>query len=270
MNLQPSLIHLVYNSFDIFFRAVNTYAVTERFTFGIKPSKKSNKEILRKVWFQYDKNRTYKAKKHSVRKMSTIKDEYSSEIIVISHSEQNTWAVEIKYGNHNHLLTLTRANLTYWKIAITDNIKLKIVTQTQINTSAQQIFLFIHLRTDKENLFYKANEIYTQYYYHRWKKLCPFSSVQALIYKLNKKKRWHIKYCFDLDFCITCLFFAKTSLYKVLKLNYKVFLIDCTYKINFSQMLLRIIKRIPPMNRKYYNKFAFLTNGRVEDYWWIL
>ena len=79
-----------------------------------------------------------------------------------------------------------------------------------------------------------------------------------------------MEYCSDLDFRITRLFFAKTSLLKVLKLNYEVLLIDCTYKTNFYQMPLCIITGITPMNTTYYVGFAFLATERVEDYRWIL
>lgn len=63
MNLQLSLIYIVYNSFDIFFKAINTYVVTERFVFINKRDKKWKKKILCKVWLKYDKTNLTKQKK---------------------------------------------------------------------------------------------------------------------------------------------------------------------------------------------------------------
>lgn len=40
------------------------------------------------------------------------------------------WTIEIKYGNYNYLPALAGAYATYQQSAITDNIKLKRVTQT--------------------------------------------------------------------------------------------------------------------------------------------
>lgn len=67
-----------------------------------------------------------------------------------------------------------------------------------------------------------------------------------------------MKYYIHLDFQICYLFFIKTSLYKIFKLNYKIFLIDCIYKINIYQILLCIIINFISFNTIYYIKFAFL------------
>lgn len=87
---------------------------------------------------------------------------------------------------------------------------------------------------------------------------------------LNNKKGWYIEYCANLNFRIWRLFFAKTSLHKVLKLNYKVLLIDCTYKTNVYQILLCIITGVTLLNTTYYVGFAFLTMETVKDYEWVL
>ena len=185
---------MVYNSFDILLKAVNTYAATEGFALAIKRSKKSKKGILCKVWLECDKSGSYKAKGHGVRQTSTMKDECPCEIIATRHSEQNTWMIEIKCSNHNHPPTFARADANHRRAAMTDDIKLKIVTQTQVDGSARQILSSIRLGTDEENPFYKAKDIYNQHYYHRCKELGLFSPVQALMYKLNEKKGWYIEY----------------------------------------------------------------------------
>lgn len=48
MNLQPPPINMVYNSFDVLLKALNTYVATKRFILAIKHSKKSKKGILHK------------------------------------------------------------------------------------------------------------------------------------------------------------------------------------------------------------------------------
>ena len=188
MNLQPSPIYMVYDSFDILFKAVNTYAATEGFAFAIKHSKKSKKGILCKVWLDCDKSGSYKAKGHGVQQTSTMKNECPCEVIATCHSEQNTWTVEIKCGDHNHPPTLVGAHAIHRRAAMTDDIKLKIVTQTQVDASVQQILSSTRLGTDEENPLYKVKDIYNQRYYHRCKELGPFSPVQALMFKLNEKK----------------------------------------------------------------------------------
>ena len=161
-----------------------------------------------------------------------MKNKCPYKVIATRHSKQNIWPNEIKCGDHNHLPTFAGAYTTYQKAAMTDDIKLKIVTQTQVDASARQNLLSIYLGTDKKNHLYKAKDIYNQCYYYQYKKLGLFSLVQALIFKLNEKKRWYMEYCSNANFCITRLFFAKTSLHKILELNYEVLLINCIYKTN--------------------------------------
>ena len=101
MNLQPPHTNVVYDSFDILFKVVNTHAAIEGFALAIKRSKKLKKGILCKVWLECDKSGSYKAKGHGVRQTSTMKDECPCEVIATCHSEQNTWTIEIKCGDHN-------------------------------------------------------------------------------------------------------------------------------------------------------------------------
>lgn len=86
MNLQPPPTNVVYDSFDVLLKAVNTYAATEGFALAIKRSKKPKKGILRKVWLECDKSGSYyKAKGHGVRQTSTMKDECPCEVIATRH-----------------------------------------------------------------------------------------------------------------------------------------------------------------------------------------
>lgn len=57
-----------------------------------------------------------------------MKDEYFFEVFIIYYFKQNTWIIKIKYKNHNYLLIFAEAYTTYQRVAIIDNIKLKIIT----------------------------------------------------------------------------------------------------------------------------------------------
>ncbi len=48
-----------------------------------------------------------------------------------------------------------------------DNAKMSIVSQTQVNSSAQQILATLRLGTDEENPLFKPKDIYHQRAYHR-------------------------------------------------------------------------------------------------------
>ena len=55
---------MVYNSFENLLKAINTHAVAKSFAFAIKHSKKSKKQILHKVWPEYDKSKAKRMKPH--------------------------------------------------------------------------------------------------------------------------------------------------------------------------------------------------------------
>ncbi len=153
---------------------------------------------------------------------------------------------------------------------MTDNAKITIVSQTQVNSLARQILATIRLGTDEENPLFKPKDIYNERAYQCQAQLGPYSLVQAMMMALNKRKDYWMTYKLDKDLRIRRLFFAKTTSQKLLKLNYKVLLMDCIYKTNVYKMPLCIITRVTPLNTTYYVPFVFLSAETVDDYHWIL
>lgn len=262
MDLQPPPIDQVYTSLEELSEAVNTHAADQGYAVIIKRSKKSKKKELRKVWSECDKSGQCKVRGLGIRQSSSRKDDCPFAIIASRNSELETWTIDIKCSEHNHPPTLAGAHPTHRRAAMTTDVKTQIVSQSQVDAPARQIFC---LGMDEENPIYKTKDIYNQRAYQRRKELGPLSPVQALMQRLNKKKEWYMEYCADLDFRIRRLFFAKTSLHKVLKLNYEVLLMDCIYKTNVYRMPLCIITGVTLLNTTYYVSFAFLSIETVED-----
>lgn len=75
-----------------------------------------------------------------------------------------------------------------------------------------------------------------------------------------------MEYFPNFDFYIIWLFFLKILIYKVFKLNYKIFFIDYTYKINIYYRLLYTIIRVIPINVTYYIRFIFLVIKKIKNY----
>lgn len=48
----------------------------------------------------------YKAKGYEMRQTSSVKDECPCEVIATSYPRLDTWTIEIKCGDHNHLQPL--------------------------------------------------------------------------------------------------------------------------------------------------------------------
>lgn len=67
--------------------------------------------------------------------------------------ELKTWIFKVDNSEYNHLLTLAKAYPTHQKIAISHDFKITIISQTQVNSLARQIFATLWLGTDKRILF---------------------------------------------------------------------------------------------------------------------
>ena len=88
--------------------------------------------------------------------------------------------------------------------------------------------------------------------------------------KLCQRDNWFMRYTADAHARIRRLFFAKTISQKVLRLNYEVMLMDCTYKTNTYCMPLCIISGVIALNTTFYIAFCFLSEETTEDYGWLL
>lgn len=80
-------------------------------------------------------------------------------LIILEDAHNLNW-YEWPFFYNNYLLNFTNFYIIHWKIVIIDNIKLKIVTQIQVNIFLQQIFLSIYLKINEENPIYKLKNIY--------------------------------------------------------------------------------------------------------------
>ena len=65
-------------------------------------------------------------------------------------------------------------------------------------------------------------------------------------------------------------FFAKNFFQNIIKLNSKIYLINCIYKINRYRMSLCIIIDVTSLNIIFYVVFCFLFNERMQNYEWML
>lgn len=65
---------------------------------------------------------------------------------------------------------------------------------------------------------------------------------------------------------INKFFFTKIFAQKILKLNYEILTMNCTYKINTYRMFLYIINKITFINITFYVNFYFLFKKLTKNY----
>ena len=90
------------------------------------------------------------------------RNECSWKAVATRDTELETWMFQIDNSEHNYPPTLPGAHPTYRKKAMTDNAKMTIVSQTQVNSSAQQILANLRLGIDEENPLFKPKDIFNQ------------------------------------------------------------------------------------------------------------
>lgn len=69
---------------------------------------------------------------------------------------------------------------------------------------------------------------------------------------------------------ITHLFFVRESSQELLKSNYKVLVMDCTYKTNRYQMPLLIVSGQTALHTNFYVAFCFMSQETPSDCMWVL
>jgi hypothetical protein len=119
------------------------------------------------------------------------------------------------------------------------------------------------------NSMIKARDVYNIKTQMRRDELEFMTSVQALMHELDVEN-WTFFFRKDRLNQITHLFFFKESSQKILKVNYEVLIINCTYKTNKYKMFLMIIFDQIALHKIFYVAFCFMTKEKQNDYVWVM
>lgn len=112
-------------------------------------------------------------------------------------------------------------------------------------------------------------DIYNLLYSWRRAQRKGMSSTQAIIHELNQSPDWFVRW-WPTEGPIERLFFTHKDALDLLRYNYDVLIMDCTYNTNRFRMKLLDIVGITKLNRTYYAAFCLLTNEDTESFDWAL
>ncbi len=116
----------------------------------------------------------------------------------------------------------------------------------------------------------RSRDIYNVKQIIRRKILESLTLTQFLLNNLNRDN-WYYKYrIISLTHEIIHLFFVKKHTSKLLKNNWKVLLMNCTYKINQYKLSLLVIVDHISLSIIFYVDFAFLTRETKKNFVWVL
>jgi hypothetical protein len=137
-------------------------------------------------------------------------------------------------------------------------------------------FFFSNLDDSKYDLensviisLFKFRDIYNLKTKFRRESLRFFISIQALIREL-KQEDWTYAIQKDQETRIIHFFFVKNISKILLKNNYEILVMNCTYKTNRYKMSLLIISEQTSMHINFYVAFCFMQKEIIADYLWIL
>ncbi len=249
-----------------------------------------------------EQNRRYDDSKH-------IKCSFSI-IAKLSDENIDFWLFDIKNEEHNHASSILDVHLVLRRIIITREMKSEIKRQLTIQVSemsakensnyqlTNQIFSFkiisiVHFSFTFNlsvvfnfesfdfvldfilfnfafiNSFVKTRDIYNINTQMRRDELESMTSMQTMLHQLDEND-WRCAFQKNRLNQMTHLFFSKKTSQSILKINYKVLIMNCTYKTNRYEMSLMIISDEIVLHKIFYVLFCFMTKKNKNDDVWIL
>lgn len=250
---------------------INTYAKSRGYAVRIQRTKPDKKGMKRKAWFFCDRGGKEKAPKGQKRLYTTSQIvDCPFKATAIRDRVTDTWVLEVENPSHNHPGTKQVGHAAHRAVAMTPEVRDQIRKQTLAGDTPAQIITSLHLDCDEDDPIFIAQDIHNARARMKRVSLGPLTPTQALLQWLHKRGDWYVKYLKDQKERVTHLFFSRTSCHKILKSNWEVLIMDCTYKTNKYKIPLLVITGTTALNTSFYVAFCFLEKEEREDYTWAL
>jgi hypothetical protein len=217
------------------------------------------------------------------RRTSSIKIGCPFRANAIRRKGSDVWGFEVTNGEHNHEETDPKACASL-RTKEHDRALLNRLdaaskagmyaphcgsTLTSIIGIAPREFLASERLNNPSSLLI-AQDIYNAKKKIRGERLGKYTPTQALLKHLNHD-RWFVKVKLRKDTKeIRRLFFLNKKSGHILRKNFEVLVMDCTYKTNKYKMPLLTIVGQTSIGTTFHVGFAFLESERPEDYVWVL
>ena len=273
MNLLSSFENNLYSFIEVFVFAVNNHVDSKKYAIVIARSKINKKDFKRKIWLRCDRKDKLRESKDMKRVHEIIKLQkcFFKAIAKRTNAYENDddWKLIVKNSFHNHFSTLFESHSALKKIALNEKIMNNIQRQFKANIVFVQILSILRFDKKEENFMFKSQNIYNAKMKIKRKKFDALTFVQILMKQLNEKN-WMFLYDTDENDQILTLFFSRIFSQRMLKLNFEILIINCTYKINIYKMSLLIITKQIAINTIFYVTFVFLFQKNEIFYSWTL
>jgi hypothetical protein len=234
---------------------VNEHADVEDYAVMLFRIKKSKLRVRRKTWIKCDReDKSKKSKNQKRRHISSRLIEFSFLLTAKLENENiDSWLLKMINKKDNHSSSLVEAHSALRRMIMTEKVVSDIFRQLTVQISTTNVIfslrvLDMNANLDAEslnakeivNFMFKSRDIYNLKAKLRHEILRSLTSIQTLLREL-KKDDWIYKFQKDDENHLTHLFFIKSCSRNLLKVNYKVLVMNCIYKTNRYKMSLLII-----------------------------
>jgi hypothetical protein len=264
--------------------------------------KKFKLNVKCKAWIICDRER----KSHECTRQNRRHDDSRhiecSFFIVVKLADENadSWIFEIRNSEHNHVSIIVDVHSVLRRLAMTREIRNEIFRQMIVQITSHEILFSLRLShaailhsfdsTNSEsansestnlnsanfdlmnfdiNLMIRSRDIYNMKAQLRRDELDFMTSIQALMHQLTDDD-WFFAFQKNRRNQINHFFFSKKSSQIILKVNYEILVMNCTYKTNKYKMSFFIISDQIALHKNFYVAFCFMTKEKQNDYVWIL
>lgn len=94
--------------------------------------------------------------------------------------------------------------------------------------------------------------------------------MQALLFELQESEQFRYFYAVDEQMQVTQLFWIHRESFYLLRLNYEVLIMDCTFKTNKFRLSLFNIVGYILLNTSFHLAFVFTNSRTAETFTWVL
>ncbi len=277
---------------------LNQHADSEDYAIILKRTKKSKLKIISKTWIICDRDRKYHHFTNQNRRHEDNKHIECLFSIVVKLDDENvdSWIFDIRNFEHNHAFSVVDVHSALRKMIMTSKIKSRIFRQLIVQIAFSKILFSLRLShaessnnrminshddrminlndnrmiNSNDNFLIRSRDVYNLKTELRKNELDSLSSMQALMNQLNTND-WFFAYQKNRRDQITHLFFFFIrSSQIILKNNFEVLVMNCTYKINKYKMSLFIVSDQIALHNIFYVIFCFMTKEKKNDYVWVL
>lgn len=176
---------------------------------------------------------------------------------------------ETEWRNHNHYPSQIQAAHRYLRRkAFRGELGLEIQKFFRLRTlKPSDIYHTLHQRHRDASI--TQTDVYNLLFSWRRAQRNGMNPTQALIYELDQSPNWFVRW-WPAEGPVERLFFTHKVVLDILRYNFDLLIMDCTYNTNRFKMKLLDIVGITKLNRTFYAAFCLLKYEDTDSFTWAL